>query len=127
MKLNTVFHPQTDGQVERTIKTLEYMLRACGIDFKGNWDDHLPSIEFSYNNSYHLSISMSPFEALCGRICRSLVVWFDVGEFSLLGPEIIYEALEKVRLIRDRLKIAYSGQKSYADNRRRDLELEVGD
>ncbi|WMV18820.1 hypothetical protein MTR67_012205 [Solanum verrucosum] len=62
VKLSTAFHPQTDGQAERTIQTLEDMLRACVIDFKGNWDYHLPLIEFSYNNSYHSSIAMAPFE-----------------------------------------------------------------
>ncbi|WMV45859.1 hypothetical protein MTR67_039244 [Solanum verrucosum] len=117
----------TDSQAECTIQTLEDMLRACVIDFKGNWDDHLPLIEFSYNNSYHSSIAMAPFEALYGRRCRSLVGWFEVSEFALLGPEVVYEATEKVQLIRDRLKTAHSQQKSYADNRNRDLEFEVGD
>ena len=58
--LSTVYHPQTDGQSERTIQTLEDMLRACVIDFGGNWDDRLPLVEFSYNNSYHASIGMPP-------------------------------------------------------------------
>ncbi|WMV25473.1 hypothetical protein MTR67_018858 [Solanum verrucosum] len=71
VKLSTTIHPQTDGQEERTIQTLEDMFRACVIDFKGNWDDHLPLIKFAYNNSYHLSISMAPFEALYGKSCRS--------------------------------------------------------
>ena len=127
VKLSTAFLPQTDGQAECTIQTLEDMLRACVIDFKGNWDDHLPLIEFSYNNSYHSSIAMAPFEALYGRRCRSPVGWFEVGEFALLGPEVVYEATKKVRLIRDRLKMAHSRQKSYADNRKRNLEFEVGD
>ena len=70
---------------------------------------------------------MAPFEALYGRRCRSQVGWFKVGESSLLGPQIINEALEKVRMIRYRLKITYSWQKSYADNRRKDLEFEEGD
>ncbi|KAH0775084.1 hypothetical protein KY290_012221 [Solanum tuberosum] len=117
VKLSTAFHPQMDGQGECTIQTLEEMLRACVIDFK----------EFSYNNSYHSNIAMAPFEALYGRRCRSPVGWFEVGEFALLGPEVVYEATKKVRLIRDRLKTAHSQQKSYADNRKRDLELEVGD
>ncbi|WMV49970.1 hypothetical protein MTR67_043355 [Solanum verrucosum] len=98
------------GQAERTIQTLEDMLRACVIDFKGNWDEHLPLIEFSYNNSYHSSIAMAPFEELYGRRRQSPVGWFEVGEFSLLGPEVVYEATEKVQLIRDRLKIAHSRQ-----------------
>ena len=71
VKLSTAFHPQTDGQAEHTIQTLEDMLRACMIDFKGDWDDHFPLIEFSYNNSYHSSIGMAPFEELYGRRCRS--------------------------------------------------------
>ncbi|WMV54613.1 hypothetical protein MTR67_047998 [Solanum verrucosum] len=96
VKFSTAFHPQTDGQAERTIQTLEDNLRACVIDFKGNWDDHLPLIEFSYNNSYHSSIAMVPFEALYGRRCRSPVGWFEVGEFALLGPEVVYESTKKV-------------------------------
>ena len=71
MNMSTAYHPQTDGQSERTIQTLEDMLRVCAIDFKGNWDEHLPLIEFSYNNSYHASIGMPPYEALYGRKCRS--------------------------------------------------------
>ena len=85
-----------DGQAERTIKTLEDMLRACVIDLKGSWDDHLQMIEFFYSNSYHSNIGMAPFEALYGRRCRSRVVWLEVGESSTLGPEIVHEAMEKV-------------------------------
>ncbi|KAL3363282.1 hypothetical protein AABB24_012529 [Solanum stoloniferum] len=103
------------------------MLRACVIVFKGNWEDHLPLIEFTYNNSYHSSIAMAPFEALYGRSGRSLMGWFEVGEFSLIGHDLVYDAIEKFRLIRERLKTAQSRQKSYADNRRRDLEFEIGD
>ena len=98
VKLSTAFHPQTDGQAERTIQTLEDMLRACVIDFKGNWDDHLPLIEFSYNNSYHSSIAMAPFEALYGRRCRSPVGWFEVGEFALLCPEVVMRLRKKFDL-----------------------------
>ena len=86
MKLSTVFHPQTDGQAERTIQTLEDILRACVIDFRGTWDDHLPLTEFLYNNSYHSSIGMALLEALYGRRCRSPVGWFEIGESSILGP-----------------------------------------
>ena len=84
-------------------------------------------IEFSYYNSYHSSITMGPFEVLYGRTCGSPVGWIEVGEFSLLGSKIFYDALEKVWVIRDRLKTTYSRQKSYADNRRRDLEFAVDD
>ncbi|KAH0719580.1 hypothetical protein KY285_015611 [Solanum tuberosum] len=86
---------QTDGQGERTIQTLEDMFRACVIDFKGSWDDHFPLIEFAYNNSYHSSIQMTPYEALYGRRCRSPVGWFEVGEAALIGPDSVLDAIEK--------------------------------
>ena len=89
MKLSTTFHPQTDGQAECTIQTLEDMLRACIIDFKWSWDRHLPLVEFSYNNNFHSSISMAPYESLYGRRCKSLIGWFEVGEPSLLGLKLI--------------------------------------
>ena len=82
------------------------MLRSCVIDFKGSCDDHLPLIDLAYNNSYHSSIQMAPCEALYGRICRYPVGWFEVGEATLLGPNSVLYAMEKVQLIRDRLKIA---------------------
>ena len=127
MNLSIAFHPQTDGQAERTIQTLEDMLRACIIDFKGSWDDHLPLIEFSYNNSYHSSIQMAPYEALYGRKCRSPIGWFDFGETKLIGPNMIQQDVDKVKLIQERLLAAQSRQKSYADNRHRDLEFQIGD
>ncbi|GKB78062.1 putative reverse transcriptase domain-containing protein, partial [Tanacetum coccineum] len=75
LDMSIAYHPQTDGQSERTIQSLEDMLRACVIDFGNGWDRHLPLIEFSYNNSYHTSIKAAPFEALYGRKCRSPVCW----------------------------------------------------
>ncbi|XP_055814087.1 uncharacterized protein LOC129883448 [Solanum dulcamara] len=85
---------------------MEDMLISCLTDFKGNWDDHSPLIEFVYNNSYHSSIQMTLFEALYGRTYRSSIGWFEVGEVALIGLESVHEAMEKVRLIRDRLGIA---------------------
>ncbi|GJY83572.1 putative reverse transcriptase domain-containing protein [Tanacetum coccineum] len=127
LDMSTTYHPQTDGQSERTIQTLEDMLRACVIDFGGNWDVHLPLVEFSYNNSYHSSIRCAPFEALYGRKCRSPVLWAEIGESSLIGPELVQETTDKVVLIKEKLKAARDRQKSYADNRRKPLEFEVGD
>ncbi|GKB47218.1 putative reverse transcriptase domain-containing protein [Tanacetum coccineum] len=102
---------------ERTIQTLEDMLRACVMDFCGSWDTHLPLIEFSYNNSYHTSASIkcAPFEVLYRRKCRSTVIWTKVGESQLIGPEIVQETTEKIFQIKERLKTARSRQKSYAD------------
>ena len=127
LEFSTAFHPQTDGQSERTIQILEDMLRPCVQDLRGAWDEHLPLVEFAYNNSYQASIKMAPFEALYGRRCRTPLCWDEVGERSLLGPDIVQETAEKVRLIRQRLLTAQSRQKSYADHRRRELIFQVGD
>nr|GEY61202.1 reverse transcriptase domain-containing protein [Tanacetum cinerariifolium] len=127
LNLSTAYHPETDGQSERTIQTLEDMLRACVIDFGNSWDRHLPLVEFSYNNSYHASIKAAPFEALYGRKCRSPVCWSEVGDSQLTGPELIRETTEKIVQIKNRLLTARSRQKSYADVRRKPMEFEVGD
>ncbi|GJY30517.1 putative reverse transcriptase domain-containing protein [Tanacetum coccineum] len=127
LDLSTAYHPETDGQSERTIQTLEDMLRACVIDFGSSWDRHLPLVEFSYNNSYHASIKAAPFEALYGRKCRSPVCWSEVGESQLTGPELVRETTEKIVQIKNRLLTARSRQKSYADLKRRLTEFEVGD
>ncbi|GJZ58886.1 hypothetical protein Tco_0614702 [Tanacetum coccineum] len=127
LDLSTAYHPQTDGQSERTIQTLEDMLRACVIDFGNGWDRHLPLVEFSYNNSYHTSIKATPFETLYGRKCCSPVCWAEVGEAQLTGPKINHETTEKIFKIKDRMQAARDRQKSYADKRRKPLEFEVGD
>nr|GEU84297.1 putative reverse transcriptase domain-containing protein [Tanacetum cinerariifolium] len=103
------------------------MLRACAMDFGGNWDTHLPLVEFSYNNSYHSSIKCAPFEALYGRKCRTSIAWTEVGEGKLLGPEVVQETTNKIVQIKERLKVARDRQKSYVDNRRKPLEFSVGD
>ncbi|GKE43063.1 putative reverse transcriptase domain-containing protein [Tanacetum coccineum] len=82
LDMSMAYHPETDGQSERTIQTIEDMLRACVIDFGKGWVNHLPLVDISYNNSYHASIKASPFEALYGRKCRSPVCWVEVGEKS---------------------------------------------
>ncbi|GJS03091.1 putative reverse transcriptase domain-containing protein [Tanacetum coccineum] len=102
LDMSTAYHPQIDGQRERTIQTLEDMLRACVLDFGGSWDVHLP-------------------------LCRSQILWAEVGEGQLIGPEIVQETTEKISQIKDRLKAARDRQKSYADKRRKPLEFSVGD
>ena len=121
LHFSTAFHPQTDGQSERTIQTLEDMLRACVIEFKGSWDTHLSLMEFAYNNSYQSSIGMAPFEALYGQKCHTPICWDEVGERRLIGLELVQITLDKIQIIRDKLKIARDRHKSYADKRRRDL------
>ncbi|GJV35896.1 putative reverse transcriptase domain-containing protein [Tanacetum coccineum] len=102
LDMSMAYHPQTDKQSERTIQTLEDMLRACVIDFDGSWDVHLP-------------------------LAESPVLWAKIGESSLIGPELVQEMTDKVVLIKEKLKAARDRQKSYADNRRKPLEFEVGD
>nr|GEY95272.1 reverse transcriptase domain-containing protein [Tanacetum cinerariifolium] len=96
LDMSTAYHPKINGQSERTIQTLEDMLRACVIDFGRGWEKHLPLVEFCYNNSYHASIKAAPFEALYGRKCRSPVCWAEVGDVQLTGPKIIHETTEKI-------------------------------
>ncbi|GJZ15344.1 hypothetical protein Tco_0551021 [Tanacetum coccineum] len=127
LNMSTTYHPKTDGHSERTIQTLEDMLRAYVMDFGGSWDTHLMLVEFSYNNSYYKSIKCAPFEALYGQKCRSLVIWAEVGESQLIGPEIVQETTEKIVQIKERLKTARSRQKIYANKRRKPLEFKVGD
>ncbi|XP_070034701.1 uncharacterized protein [Nicotiana tomentosiformis] len=119
--------PNTDGQAERTIQTLEDMFAACVVDIKGSWDDNLSLIEFSYNNNYHASIQMAQFEALYGRRCRSPIRWFEIGKAEFIGPNLVHQAMEKVTIIKERLKTAQSHQKSYSYVRRRDLEFKKDD
>nr|GEZ77755.1 hypothetical protein [Tanacetum cinerariifolium] len=126
LDMSTAYHPQTDGQSERTIQTLEDMLRACVLDFRRSWDVHLPLIGFSYNNSYHSSVRCASFEAFYGRKCRSPIMWAEVGEDQLIGHELVQETTKKISQIKDRLKAARDRQKSYADKRMKPLEFSVG-
>nr|CAH66048.1 OSIGBa0131F24.2 [Oryza sativa] len=127
LNFSTAYHPQTDGQMERVNQILEDMLRACVLDFGGSWDKNLPYAEFSYNNSYQASLQMAPYEALYGRKCRTPLLWDQTSERQVFGTDILREAEEKVKIIQERLRVAQSRQKSYADNRRRDLAFEEGD
>ncbi|GJS46547.1 putative reverse transcriptase domain-containing protein [Tanacetum coccineum] len=104
LDMSMAYHPETDGQSERTIQTLKDMLRAC-----------------------HASIKATPFEALYGRKCRSPVCWVEVGDVQLTGPEIIHETTEKIVQIRQRLQAARDRQRSYANVRRKPLEFQVED
>ncbi|KAE8736307.1 putative ATP binding protein [Hibiscus syriacus] len=127
LNFSTAFHPQTDGQSERVIQVLEDMLRGCVIDFRGSWEDFLPLAEFAYNNGYQASIRMAPYEALYGRRCRTPICWTELHDRKTLGPDLVRETEDTVRLIRDRLREAFDRQKSYADKRRKDIEFEVED
>jgi hypothetical protein len=93
LNFSSSYHPQTDGQTEKTNQILEDMLRACALKHGGSWDKSLPYAEFSYNNSYQASLKMAPFEALYGRKCRTSLYWSQTGESQLFGTDIIKEAV----------------------------------
>ena len=103
------------------------MLLACVLDFSGSWNQHLTLIEFSYNNSYHATIGLAPYEALYGRKCRSVVHWYETGETIVTAPEFVENTTNAVKKIHARMKSVQIRQKSYADRRRRPLEFQVGD
>ncbi|GJY17365.1 putative reverse transcriptase domain-containing protein [Tanacetum coccineum] len=117
LDMSTAYHPETDGMSERTIQTLEDMLRACVLDFGKGWDRYLPLVEFSYNNSYHTSIKAAPFDALYGCKCRSPICWAKVGDSQHTGPEIIHETTEKIIQIKSCIQAARDRQKSYANGK----------
>nr|GEX84478.1 putative reverse transcriptase domain-containing protein [Tanacetum cinerariifolium] len=127
LDMSTAYHPETDGQSERTIQTLEDMLRACAIDFGKGWVNHLPLVEFSYDNNYHASIKATPFEALYGQKCCSPVCWTEVREAQILGPELIQETTGKIVQIKQRMQVARDRQKSYADLKHKPMKFQVGD
>ena len=116
-----------DGQSERVIQVLEDMLRSCVIDYESSWDIHIPLVEFVYNNSFQSSIGMAPYEDLYGRKCRTPLCWTKLSEKKIIGPDLIQETEEKVKMIRERLKVATDRQKSYADMRRKDIRYEIGE
>ena len=101
LKMSTAFHPQTDVQTERTNQMLEDMLRAYALDFNTSWEKKLPLIEFSYNNSYHTSLGCAPFEALYGKTCRSPVYWDDSSDNVAVGPQVMQDQIEQIKLIRE--------------------------
>nr|GEZ35599.1 putative nucleotidyltransferase, ribonuclease H [Tanacetum cinerariifolium] len=124
LKFSTAFHPQTDGQSEHTIQTLEDMLRSCALEWTGNWDDYICLVEFAYNNSWHASIKCAPFEMLHGRKCRAPICWDQVRERVIEGPEMIEVTNAKVVVAKEKLKEARTRQKRYADKHRRSLEFQ---
>ena len=127
LNFSTTFHPQTDGQSERVIQILEDMLRSCAIDYEGSWDRHIPLVEFVYNNSFQSSIGMVPYEALYGRKCRTPLCWTELSEIKMISSDLIQEIKEKLKMIRERLKVATDRHKSYADIKRKDVRYEIGE
>ncbi|KAA3487038.1 DNA/RNA polymerases superfamily protein [Gossypium australe] len=127
LHFSNTFHLQTVGQSERIIQVLEDMLRCCILEFESTWENHLPLIEFAYNNSFQSSIKMAPYEALYGRNCQTPLYWTELCENKIHGIDLIKETEQKVNVIRNSLKVASDRQKSYADLKRKDIEFEVDD
>jgi len=127
LRLSSTYHPHTDGQSERIIQFLKDLLRTCVLDHLGSWDEILPFVEFTYNNCYQACIGMIPFEDLYGRKCKTPLCWFQDGGNVLIGPELIQQTNEKVKMIQERMKTSLSRQKAYADRRRRPLEFSAGE
>jgi len=127
LRMSSAYHPQTDGQSERTIQSLEDLLRTCILDHLSTWSDMLPLVEFTYSNNYHSSTEMAPYEPLYARRCRTPLCWQQDGESIVLGPKFLQVTTEKVKIIQDHMRATQSRQKSYVDKRRRSLEFKVGD
>jgi hypothetical protein len=106
LNFSSAYHPQTDGQTERTNKILEDMLRACALKYGKSWDKSLPYAEFLYNNSYQASIKMAPYEALYGRQCRTPLFWSQTGERQVFRPKVLKDAKKQVQMVRESLKVA---------------------
>ena len=106
LNLSTAYHPETDGQIERVNQVLEDMLRMYVMDNQTQWERYLPLVEFAYNNSYHSSIRMPPYQALYGRSCRTPLSWEKLEDRVMVGPELVQEMEKQVKQVRQRLKEA---------------------
>eukprot|EP00253_Pinus_taeda_P012189 PITA_12189 len=125
LNFSTAYHPQTDGQTERVNQMVEDMLRAYVMQQPTRWEDYLHLVEFAYNNGYHTSTQMSPFEVLYGRKCRTPASWGGPEDKLSLGPEMLKEMEDMVKRVRVNLKAAQDRQKNYADQKRRFREFQV--
>ncbi|KAM2280565.1 hypothetical protein ACFX1S_041275 [Malus domestica] len=124
---NIAYHPQIDGQSEKTIQTLEDILRSSILQFRDTSHQCLSLIEFAYNNSFHSSIGISPFKALYGKPCRTPLCWSEVGERVLVGPEIVDETTQNIQVIKVNLKATHDQQKSITDRHSTDKVYKVDD
>eukprot|EP00253_Pinus_taeda_P011478 PITA_11478 len=127
LNFSTTYHPQTDGQTERVNQVVEDMLRACVMMKPTQWEEYLHLVEFAYNNGYHSSTQLSPFEVLYGRKCRTPSSWGGPEDRSRIGPEMLKEMEDTVKKVHTNLKAAQDRQKSFVDRKRRFKEFQVGD
>lgn len=127
LNFSSTYHPQTDGQTERVNQVVEYVLQMYCMDQQYKWEEYLPLVEFAYNNSFHASLGMVPFEALYGRKCRTPICWDRLEDRIIIGPDLLKKMDEQMMLIKSRLKEASDRQKSYADRNRTFRQFVVGD
>jgi hypothetical protein len=127
IEYSSASHSCADMHAKVVKQVIEDMLRACVLTYNSNWDKGLPYAEFFYNNTYQSNLDMSPLEAFYGRKCRTPLMWSEVGERSIFGKKKIKEAKVNVAKVAESLKVTMSRQKSYANNRRRDLCFHVED
>ena len=119
LNFTTTYHPQSDGQSERMIQTLEDMLRACVLDWGTDWVQHLSLVEFSYNNNWYSSIEMARYEALYGRRCRSPVCWDEPADVVGTFLQLVEQTQATVVRVHEHMRIAQERQKKYVDRRRK--------
>jgi hypothetical protein len=126
LNFSTSYHPQMDGQTERTNQIIEDMLCMYVRTKPSKWEDYLHLVEFAYNNGYQTSAKLRPFEILYGRKCMTPISWDNPADRLMVGPEMLQEMENMVRKVQQNLKEAQDRQKSYADQKRRHLEFQVG-
>ncbi|RDX84811.1 Tf2-11, partial [Mucuna pruriens] len=112
VSLSSAYHLQTNGQIERTIQSLEDILRACMLEQQGSWDNLLPLLEFTYYNSYHSNIRMTPYEALYNQRCRTPLCWFVLSESLVLGSEVVQQTTKKIKLTQEKMKVTKVGRRA---------------
>ena len=127
LNFSLAYHPETDRQAKHVNQILEDMLRMYMMDRQNKWEEYLHLVEFAYNNGYHSSIGMAPFQALYGRPCRTPLSWDNLDDRTLLGLDMLLNLEQQVKRIREHLITAQDRQKKYADKHRIDRQFLVGD
>jgi hypothetical protein len=122
-----MYHPKSNGQTERVNKVIEDILRMYVMDKPTRWEDYLHLVEFAYNNGYHTSLKMSPFEELYGKKCNTPVSWDNLADRAVIGLDLLKEMEDQMIKIKENLKDVEDRQKSYADSNRTHREFKVGD
>jgi hypothetical protein len=127
LNFSIAYNPKSDGQTERVNRVIEDILRMYVMEKPLKWEDYLHLVEFAYNNEYHASLKMSPFEALYDRKCNTLVIWHNPADRTIVGLELLKEMEDQMIKIKQNLKVAQDRKKSYVDKNRTHREFKVGD